>query len=86
MAIIYDTAPESTSTNNVLDGISSFFNNLFTKSQPLTLKEFLDGLIATDVKYTLIKTKLTDDYSLESSYNVVVNAEGITAENDYKVM
>lgn len=42
--------------------------------------------IATDVKYTLIKTKLTDDYSLESSYNVVVNAEGITAENDYKVM
>lgn len=86
VAIIYDTAPESTSTNNVLDGISSFFNNLFTKSQPLTLKEFLDGLIATDVKYTLIKTKLTDDYSLESSYNVVVNAEGITAENDYKVM
>ncbi|KAL7598160.1 protein PLASTID TRANSCRIPTIONALLY ACTIVE 16, chloroplastic [Lactuca sativa] len=85
VAIIYDTAPESTSTNNVLDGISSFFNNLFTKSQPLTLKEFLDGLIATDVKYTLIKTKLTDDYSLESSYNVVVNAEGITAENDYKV-
>lgn len=86
VAIIYDIAPESTSTNNVLDGISSFFNNLFTKSQPLTLKEFLDGLIATDVKYTLIKTKLTDDYSLESSYNVVVNAEGITAENDYKVM
>ncbi|CAI9288013.1 unnamed protein product [Lactuca saligna] len=85
VAIIYDTAPESTTTNNVLDGISSFFNNLFTKSQPLTLKEFLDGLIATDVKYTLIKTKLTDDYSLESSYNVVVNAEGITTENDYKV-
>lgn len=87
VAIIYDTAPQAfTSTNNVLDGISTFFSNLFTKSQPLTLKEFLDGLIATDVKYTLIKTKLTDDYGLESSYNVVVNAEGITAENDYKVM
>lgn len=87
VAIIYDTAPQAfSSTNNVLDGLSTFFNNLFTKSQPLTLKEFLDGLIATDVNYTLIKTKLTEDYGSESSYNVVVNAEGITTENDYKVM
>lgn len=86
VAIIYDTAPQAfSSTNNVLDGLSTFFNNLFTKSQPLTLKEFLDGLIATDVNYTLIKTKLTEDYGSESSYNVVVNAEGITTENDYKV-
>lgn len=87
VTIIYDTAPQAfTSTNNVLDGLSSFFNNLFAKSQPLTLKEFLDGLIATDVNYTLIKTKLTDDYSSEGSYNFVVTAEGITGENDYKVM
>lgn len=87
VVIIYDTSPPSfTSTNNVLDGISLFFNNLFSKSQPLSLKEFIDGLIATDVKYTLIKAKLTDDYASESSYNLVVSAEGITGENDYKVM
>ncbi|KAJ0792137.1 putative NAD(P)-binding domain-containing protein [Helianthus annuus] len=86
ITIIYDTsAPSFTSTNNVLDGISSFFNNFFSKSQPLTLKEFIDGLITTDLKYTLIKTKLTDDSASESSYNVVVTAEGITQENDYKV-
>ncbi|MFS7986914.1 hypothetical protein Hanom_Chr11g01015851 [Helianthus anomalus] len=53
---------------------------------PLTFKEFVDGLIATDVKYTLIKTKMSDDDGYESSYNFVVSAEGITRENDYKVM
>ncbi|KAK1426808.1 hypothetical protein QVD17_15488 [Tagetes erecta] len=84
--IIYDTSPLSfTSTNNVLDGISLFFNNLFSKSQPLSLKEFIDGLIATDVKYTLIKAKLADDYVSKSSYNLVVSAEGFIGENDYKV-
>ncbi|KVI03640.1 NAD(P)-binding domain-containing protein [Cynara cardunculus var. scolymus] len=68
ITIIYDGATSDfTSTNNVLDGISLFFNNLFAKSQPLTLKEFIDGLITTDVNYTLIKTKLTDDYASESS-------------------
>lgn len=87
VAIIYDTSPPSfTSTNNVLDGFTSFFNNLFSKTQPITLKEFIDGLIATDVNYTLIKTKLTDDYASEGSYNFVVTAEGIVGENDYKVM
>ncbi|KAJ9543803.1 hypothetical protein OSB04_023510 [Centaurea solstitialis] len=86
VTIIYDSSSSDfTSTNNVLDGISLFFNNLFAKSQPLTLKEFIDGLIETDVNYTLIKTKLTDDYALESSYNIVMTAEGITGENDYKV-
>ncbi|KAJ0501677.1 putative NAD(P)-binding domain, NAD(P)-binding domain superfamily [Helianthus annuus] len=84
--IIYETSPPSfTSTNNVLDGISMFFNNLFSKTQPLTFKEFVDGLIATDVKYTLIKTNMSDDDGYESSYNFVVSAEGITRENDYKV-
>nr|GEV39725.1 hypothetical protein [Tanacetum cinerariifolium] len=86
VTIIYDTAPPSfTSTNNVLDGISTFFNNLFSKSQPLPFKDFLDGLIETDLKYTLIKTKLTDDFASEGSYNFVMTAEGITGENDYKV-
>ncbi|KAI7749383.1 hypothetical protein M8C21_027617 [Ambrosia artemisiifolia] len=84
--IIYETSPPSfTSTNNVLDGISMFFNNLFSNTQPLTFKEFVDGLIATDVNYTLIKTRMTDDNASESSYNFVVSAEGITRENDYKV-
>lgn len=85
MAIIYDDSPV-TSTNNVLDGISSFFNNLFSRSQPLTITEFLDRVIQTDVRYTFIRSSLTEDFSPESSYNVVVAAEGSAGTNDYKVM
>ncbi|WJX51888.1 Protein PLASTID TRANSCRIPTIONALLY ACTIVE 16, chloroplastic [Trifolium repens] len=87
VAVIYDDNKNGagTSTNNVLDGISSFFNNLFSKSQPLTIQEFLQKVVETDVKYTLIKTSLTDDFSPESSYNVVVFGEGNTSSNDYKV-
>ncbi|XP_057789916.1 protein PLASTID TRANSCRIPTIONALLY ACTIVE 16, chloroplastic [Salvia miltiorrhiza] len=84
VAIIYDEAAGISSTYNVLDGITSFFNNLFAKSQPLTITEFLQSVVKTDVSYTLIKTKLTEDFSPESSYNLVVSAEGAGA-NDYKV-
>jgi hypothetical protein len=88
VAVIYDDNKNgtSTSTNNVLDGISSFFNNLFSKSQPLSIQEFLQKVVETDVKYTLIKTSLTDDFSPESSYNVVVLGEESTGSNDYNVM
>jgi hypothetical protein len=89
VAVIYDDNKNGagTSTNNVLDGISSFFNNLFSKSQPLSIQEFLQKVVETDVKYTLIKTSLTDDFSPESSYNVVVLGEESTGgSNDYKVM
>ncbi|KAL5817017.1 hypothetical protein ACOSQ3_025395 [Xanthoceras sorbifolium] len=85
VAIIYDGNITGTSTYNVLDGISSFFNNLFSRSQPLTVPEFLQKVIETDVKYTFIKTSLTEDFSPESSYNVVVSAEGSAGVNDYKV-
>lgn len=86
LAIIYDDSPIA-STNNVLDGISLFFNNLFSRSQPLTVPELLERVIQTDVRYTFIKTTFTEDFSPESSYNVVVAAEGSTAgTNDYKVM
>ncbi|KAH6766027.1 plastid transcriptionally active 16 [Perilla frutescens var. hirtella] len=86
VAIVYDESYGSSSTYNVLDGITSFFNNLFAKSQPLTIVEFLQNVVKTDVGYTLIKTKLTEDFSPESAYNLVVNAEGsAAAANDYKV-
>ncbi|KAE9620473.1 putative NAD(P)-binding domain-containing protein [Lupinus albus] len=85
VAVIYDDNTTASSTNNVVDGITSFFNNLFSKSQPLTIKEFLQNVIETDLAYTFIKTSLTDDFSPESSYNVVVLGEGSTGENDYKV-
>ncbi|KAL8154077.1 hypothetical protein V2J09_011837 [Rumex salicifolius] len=86
VAVIYDeSASNSSSTYNVLDGITSFFNNLFAKSQPLTVQEFLQKVVETDVRYTFIKTKLADDFMPESSYNVVVAAEGGGGENDYKV-
>ncbi|XP_061368457.1 protein PLASTID TRANSCRIPTIONALLY ACTIVE 16, chloroplastic [Gastrolobium bilobum] len=85
VAVIYDENTAGNSTYNVLDGISSFFNNLFSRSQPLTIQEFLQKVIETDVKYTLIKTSLTDDFSAESSYNVVVFGEERARANDYKV-
>ncbi|GFP91198.1 protein tic 62 chloroplastic [Phtheirospermum japonicum] len=88
VAIIYDASSGVASTYNVLDGISTFFNNLFARSQPLTVAEFLQELVkTTNVSYTLIKAKLTDDFALESSYNLVVSPERAAAAsaNDYKV-
>ncbi|KAJ7947598.1 protein plastid transcriptionally active 16, chloroplastic [Quillaja saponaria] len=88
VAIVYDGSNSNTtgsSTYKVLDGISSFFNNLFSRSQPLTIAEFLQNLIETDVSYTFIKTSLTEDFSPESAYNVVVSGEGSSGANDYKV-
>ncbi|KAJ4979011.1 hypothetical protein NE237_009791 [Protea cynaroides] len=88
VAIVYDRRSMSglSSTLNVLDGISSFFGNLFSSSsQPLTVADFLQEVVQTDVGYTLMKTSLTEDFSPESSYNVVVLPEGISGANDYKV-
>lgn len=85
VAVVYDGSV-ITSTYNVLDGITTFFNNLFSRSQPLTIQEFLQKIIETNVSYTLIKTSLTEDFAPESSYNVVVSAEGTAGANDYKVM
>ncbi|KAF8116604.1 hypothetical protein N665_0016s0034 [Sinapis alba] len=75
MTIVYDGSI-SGSTYNVLDGITSFFSNLFAQSQPLTISELIEKVAQTDVAYTLIKTSLTEDFSPEKSYNVVVSAEG----------
>ncbi|GKV08055.1 hypothetical protein SLEP1_g19742 [Rubroshorea leprosula] len=85
MAIIYDGNIAAASTYNVLDGITSFFSNLFPQSQPLTVPEFLQKVIETDVSYTFIKTSLAEDFTPECSYNVVVSAEGSATTNDYKV-
>lgn len=85
VAIVYDESSGASSTYNVLDGITSFFNNLFAKSQPLTIAEFLQAVVKTDVGYTLLKAKLTEDFLPESSYNLVVSAEGSAAETDFKV-
>ncbi|KAM5583519.1 protein PLASTID TRANSCRIPTIONALLY ACTIVE 16, chloroplastic [Rosa sericea] len=85
VAIVYDGNIAGASTYNVLDGISSFFSNIFSQSQPLSITELLQKVIQTDVSYTFIKTSLTDDFSPESSYNVVVSAEGNGGANDYKV-
>ncbi|XP_062085028.1 protein PLASTID TRANSCRIPTIONALLY ACTIVE 16, chloroplastic [Humulus lupulus] len=83
VAIVYDGNTSSGSTYNVLDGITSFFNNIF--SQSLSVQEFLQKVIETDISYTFIKTSLTEDFSPESDYNVVVSAEGSVGANDYKV-
>ncbi|XP_074290374.1 protein PLASTID TRANSCRIPTIONALLY ACTIVE 16, chloroplastic [Silene latifolia] len=86
MAIIYDdSAGAPTSPSSVLEGISSFFNNIFSKSKPLSVTELIEKVVQTDVKFTFIKTALTEEFSPESTYNVVVAAEGREVENDYKV-
>ncbi|KAI3897745.1 hypothetical protein MKW92_043872 [Papaver armeniacum] len=76
VAIIYDGTSGGASSNNVLNGISTFFNNFFSRAQSLTMAEFVEELVDTNVNYTLIKTNLTEDYSLENSYNVVISNEG----------
>lgn len=85
VAVIYDEAASTASPTSVLRGISTFFNNLFSRSQPLTIAEFLEKVIQTDVKYTFIRSTLTDDFSPESDYNVVLAAEGSASKTDYKV-
>ncbi|EHA8590272.1 protein PLASTID TRANSCRIPTIONALLY ACTIVE 16, chloroplastic [Cocos nucifera] len=86
VAVVYDsgTGISGPSTYNVLDGITTFFSNLFDRSQPLTLGEFLSKVVETDVSYTLIKTCLTEDYATESSYPLVVSKEGTTPESPTK--
>ncbi|CAN1282669.1 Protein PLASTID TRANSCRIPTIONALLY ACTIVE 16, chloroplastic [Linum perenne] len=87
VAIVYDSgsATGGASTNNVLDGFKMFFNNLFSQSQLLSVPEFLQKVIETDVSYTFINTSLAEDYSPESSYNVVVSTEGSSGPDDYKL-
>lgn len=87
VAIIYDGASSSpTSSYNVLDGITSFFGNLFSRSEPLTVAELLQAAVEAGVGYTLIRTRLTEDFSPEREYNVVLSAEGSVGANDFKVM
>ncbi|XP_038989120.1 protein PLASTID TRANSCRIPTIONALLY ACTIVE 16, chloroplastic-like [Phoenix dactylifera] len=63
VAGVYDSATgiSGPSIYDVLDGITSFFSNLFSRSQPLAPGEFLSKVVETDVTYTLIKARLTED-------------------------
>lgn len=82
VVVVYDLGagdPSGESTYNVLDGFTSFFSNLFSRVQSLPLNEFLAKVVETDVRYTLIKTSLTDDYSPESTYGLVLAKEGASS-------
>lgn len=79
VAVVYNAAPVGfpvQSTGNVLDGITSFFSNLFAQGQSLTLGGLLRKMAELDVSYTLIKAALTDDYAAKSSYALAVAEEG----------
>ncbi|CAL5011623.1 unnamed protein product [Urochloa decumbens] len=78
VVVVYDEGASGGggSTYNVLDGFTSFFNNLFSRVETLTLSQFLAKVVETDVSYTLVKASLTDDYSPESSYALVLAKEG----------
>ncbi|KAK3137170.1 hypothetical protein QOZ80_5BG0448740 [Eleusine coracana subsp. coracana] len=79
IVVVYDEGVGGGSTNNVLDGFTSFFSSLFSRVQTLSLSEFLAKVVETDVKYTLVKASLTDDYSPESSYPLVLAKEGTSS-------
>ncbi|XP_074587881.1 protein PLASTID TRANSCRIPTIONALLY ACTIVE 16, chloroplastic [Curcuma longa] len=79
VAVVYNAGPAGfavQSTGNVLDGITSFFSNLFAQGQSLTVGELLRKMVELDVSYTLIKAALTDDYAAENSYALTVVEEG----------
>ncbi|KAJ8636663.1 hypothetical protein MRB53_010930 [Persea americana] len=88
VAVVYDSSSSFliNSTYNVLDGITSFFSNLLSRSQPLSLTEFLQKVVETDVSFTLLKATLTEEYSsTEYSGSVVVSPEGRVPDTEYKV-
>ncbi|KAF8691900.1 hypothetical protein HU200_040017 [Digitaria exilis] len=76
VVVVYDEGAGSGSTYNVLDGFTSFFNYIFSRVQTLTLSQFLAKVVETNVSYTLVKASLTEDYSPESSYALVLAKEG----------
>ncbi|WVZ66321.1 hypothetical protein U9M48_015561 [Paspalum notatum var. saurae] len=84
VVVVYDDGAGAAggSTYNVLDGFTSFFSNLFSRDQTLTLSQFLAKVVETDVRYTLLKASLTDDYSPESSYALVLDKEGASPTAD----
>lgn len=81
VVVVYDASSGATSgsTYNVIDGFTTFFNNIssmFARSQSLTINEFLEKMVESDIRYTVIKTALTEDYSPESKHGLVVSGEG----------
>lgn len=92
ITVIYDVSKPgfsgASSTYNVLDGITSFFSNLFSNSQTLTSSEFLSKLVeTTDASYTVIKSMLTDDIYAEKSLGINISSEGTaTATTNYSVI
>lgn len=86
LAVVYDPSADSpASTYNVLDGLTTFFSNIFSKTKPLTLSDLLQKIVETDVRYTLLKASLADDSSSDYSANLVVAAEAASG-SEYKVM
>lgn len=84
VVVVYDKGSDGSfggggSTYNVLDGFTTFFNYIFSRVQTLTLSQFLAKVVETDVSYTLVKASLTDDYSPESSYALVLAKEGASS-------
>ncbi|KAK8953022.1 hypothetical protein KSP40_PGU002610 [Platanthera guangdongensis] len=88
LAVVYDSRSGSglgQSANNVLDGITAFFSNIFAP-RPLRLADLLANIVETDgVAYTVVKATLTDDYAPESSHALVLDKETISTGSNSKV-
>lgn len=75
IVVVYESDGAS---SNVLDGISSFFSNLFGKSE-ISLAELIERIVEMGLSYTILKASSTDDFISE---NLVLKAEGSADVNN----
>ena len=71
VVVVYESDGES---SNILDGISSFFGNLFRKSE-ISLAELIDRIVEMGLSYKILKASSIDDFISEKDYNLVLKAE-----------
>ncbi|XP_078444945.1 plastid transcriptionally active 16 [Wolffia australiana] len=82
VVIVYDggaaAASSESAAANVLVGISSFFNNLFSSAKPtLSVAQLLEKVATeTELGYTLVQASLGDDGAAEPPRGLVVAGEG----------
>ncbi|GLJ41489.1 hypothetical protein SUGI_0858630 [Cryptomeria japonica] len=60
---------------NVLDGISSFFTNIFGKSE-ISLPELIDKIVEMNMSYTILKASSVDEFASNNDNNLVLKTEG----------
>ncbi|KAH9324880.1 hypothetical protein KI387_005058, partial [Taxus chinensis] len=78
VVIVYECDGTS---SNFLDGISSFFTNIFGKSE-ISLARLVDKAVELDLSYTILKASSVDDFASKNDNNIVLKTEGKAGVND----